>query len=1766
MADNCYIVYKGKNYTQEDFLDYLKSLLPTKTFTWARRAENSYEVSSKGDTRFSALNAKLKDGRTIEEAYQLDVKGYRAQGDNWRLGKGKAPIVPYYTGLIKPEQDTIFVFGSNPEGRHGAGAAKVAKEQFGAIYGQGEGLQGNAYALPTKDLRIKENKGFKSISPEQITENIKKLYEVAKQNPTKKFKIGYTNTTEKSLNGYTGFEMIEMFNNVSNRPSNIIFSKEWVDTGKLNLISPEQSWQEYKSLWETYLNENPDLEQDLREKAKGKVLTDMFAFTDVSQARALAELLNERSLDTFNTTTNNPSEFINHSGGAIGSDTAWDEIGREFGMVNNKHYWTLEKTPNGNTEISRLDYEEGRFESARAAKRNFGYQYAAMKDSRLIRNWSQVKHSDAVFAIGTIAQVGEKVFPKQSNDTRLATNPTVTGGTGYAVGMAINHNKPVYVFDQNKNQWYTWNKEQNNFIETDTPTLTKNFAGIGTREINENGKQAIRNVYEKTFNKPDLNSKNIKAPGFVQASEIYNKLGNKTVSKNVKIVKTYQQAGVNYAKKNNAIFSLRVDGSEHHFGNPFSPVQAEIDKGLIPVKSTREAVEKYIDWVINSQEPRAKWIREQLDSGALRNKDIIYYKELGEPSHATALDYLINNWEKISKATNPLQQQSSNNETSTDTYQYYGAKYEIITVDGVGVQVKNYKGSHQNQQKLLQAYNINKDVDPQNGKKFRNLSPLEELEQKITGGTSDTLNLSKYELFPGVYANEGQRAAIDAIEEFFAGDKDQFLLKGRGGTGKTTIVKKTLEQFDKSRVKILGSTISYEAKNVLQDNMQGYKTATLASVLGLIPDYAKDGSMFFREKTLEERMNNSGLITPLPIETVDILIVDEASMIDEFIYNKLLELKKPRTKILFMGDNVQIPPINSRTDEEGNVIEGENSDSPVWQLIDSGDYVELSERMRQGAESPILPITDLYAKNVEEIQSGETGLKNPLTDRTSNFQNNEGVLFTSDVNEVVNQFVEDIEGSTDIREAVIVGARNAVVDDMNLRVRKKLFETKEPFVIGDSIRINSPHVENNEVIFENGLRAKVKDVYELPEDNLGLKRYELEIEYIETNEKGDKFIRKAFLKTISPQDQKQYKNKLREMAARAKSFVPKTPESKKAWKEFFDIKSSTVDVGYGYAITSHKVQGSTYNSAYVLEGDIMSFPGGIEQTNRMMYTAVSRPRKKLVIFNPSVVESQQVSQPKIDIRAKVYELFNLQGYMDIKTSHKTDKNLITAISHYVLEDLGYKTDQEKLQAVREGFKLSEYITTEQISDVHTRVRLNMKNIIEDEVDDGPVSLGGIKFTSSGYESEAENAFKTPTLDLSTKVTSFLETLNFEINTFENLKEVTGYDAEAATDLLYKMVLLKNTNKIENNLVKEAAYVAISLLGKKNKIRTDLLQSIDQLDNYPKLYEEYKNRSSNLNDYKIKELILVDLVADSIYENYNTPKDSYINRKSEYWSITGNSKFEKKLKYYINRIKKTLEDLFGTNKLSNKDFNDLLSDISRDILDNNISKFNTTLSPEEQLTNYEETIKEDKGAENIIKTFQDLGLYLTGSLAIRKQGSLYRSTKENLHDLDFTVPTEKSSEEIQKILDSIELPKLPFIEYLVSPEDIEEHKLEQLTKYLHKIDLIKDIKKKYPTYEVETIFKGLNPGEFSIIGKIDDYAIDLFLVSNTEVSDSNSLGFQNWQDIFLAKLKMGRHKDIKDLVNFKAYNKNLNTKLAQTKGVRHFNFKNNNTIEQAFTCK
>lgn len=61
---------------------------------WSRTGDG-YEVSTRGDPRFSAFKAMMPDGRSIEQWYQCDVKGYDPGGHNWRLGKGRPPLITF---------------------------------------------------------------------------------------------------------------------------------------------------------------------------------------------------------------------------------------------------------------------------------------------------------------------------------------------------------------------------------------------------------------------------------------------------------------------------------------------------------------------------------------------------------------------------------------------------------------------------------------------------------------------------------------------------------------------------------------------------------------------------------------------------------------------------------------------------------------------------------------------------------------------------------------------------------------------------------------------------------------------------------------------------------------------------------------------------------------------------------------------------------------------------------------------------------------------------------------------------------------------------------------------------------------------------------------------------------------------------------------------------------------------------------------------------------------------------------------------------------------------------------------------------------------------------------------------------------------------------------------------------------------------------------------------------------------------------------------
>jgi hypothetical protein len=79
----------------------------------------------------------------------------------------------------------------------------------------------------------------------------------------------------------------------------------------------------------------------------------------------------------------------------------------------------------------------------------------------------------------------------------IQPDETVKGGTGWGVELAKLFNRPTSVFDQEKNRWFAWKDKQ--WIE-ETPVITaKTFAGTGTRNLSEEGRAALADLFERSF-------------------------------------------------------------------------------------------------------------------------------------------------------------------------------------------------------------------------------------------------------------------------------------------------------------------------------------------------------------------------------------------------------------------------------------------------------------------------------------------------------------------------------------------------------------------------------------------------------------------------------------------------------------------------------------------------------------------------------------------------------------------------------------------------------------------------------------------------------------------------------------------------------------------------------------------------------------------------------------------------------------------------------------------------------------------------------------------------------------------------------------------------------------------------------------------------------------------------------------------------------------------------------------------------------------------
>ena len=97
--------------------------------------------------------------------------------------------------------------------------------------------------------------------------------------------------------------------------------------------------------------------------------------------------------------------------------------------------------------------------------------------------WYQVNNGQEIYVIGTIQE-----------------DLTVRGGTGWGAEFAKLCNKPLYVFDQDKNRWFEWTGDLWAPAAAGQPVITHpHFTGTGTRTLQENGARAIEALFDRSF-------------------------------------------------------------------------------------------------------------------------------------------------------------------------------------------------------------------------------------------------------------------------------------------------------------------------------------------------------------------------------------------------------------------------------------------------------------------------------------------------------------------------------------------------------------------------------------------------------------------------------------------------------------------------------------------------------------------------------------------------------------------------------------------------------------------------------------------------------------------------------------------------------------------------------------------------------------------------------------------------------------------------------------------------------------------------------------------------------------------------------------------------------------------------------------------------------------------------------------------------------------------------------------------------------------------
>lgn len=401
-----------------------------------------------------------------------------------------------------------------------------------------------------------------------------------------------------------------------------------------------------------------------------------------------------------------------------------------------------------------------------------------------------------------------------------------------------------------------------------------------------------------------------------------------------------------------------------------------------------------------------------------------------------------------------------------------------------------------------------------------------------------------------------QSKGFDCILNWFTNKTSPtFILAGYAGVGKGYLIKYLVEYLKSGLKNIIVGTFTWKASLVLIN--RGVQSQSLHSIFYNVPDEKdetdssnKINDLIFRPRTPRELVNKFGKL--------DLIIVDEASMVDTEMRTVILSHKIP---VLFVGDSGQLPAINDN--------------SPI---MNNPNFL-LTEIQRQALDSPIIRLS-MDVREGRNIPYGTYGDK---------------------VAKIKKLPIEDINEKYLLKADMILCAKNDTRKDFNYYIRylKKINSDKCP-IDGERLVVlkNLPELQ----LF-NGMLLKTYGSESYSVDLLdSVKRC-----FIFSKDVSFKNSKDLFMSNLA------FEDNIRDLNKKLSQYTDPDQIKKIKSAHYKMLNKQRIPVvDFGYAMTVHKCQGSSFPKVFIYYEQLRNMDK--DSAKRWLYTAVTRAEKALVLM------------------------------------------------------------------------------------------------------------------------------------------------------------------------------------------------------------------------------------------------------------------------------------------------------------------------------------------------------------------------------------------------------------------------------------------------------------------------------------------------------------------------------------------------------------------------